>query len=114
MDCNSEEQILGQVKNAWVGFIESTSGITSMSPKYTEERVRMVRKIRSAVPENCFNKWTYENDNNDLFGRPKIDQAIDDVLLDMQKKYPDHPAVVDLIQNKPYWQDFVSLKEGRN
>ncbi|OGM28422.1 hypothetical protein A2962_04675 [Candidatus Woesebacteria bacterium RIFCSPLOWO2_01_FULL_39_61] len=114
IDCSSDEHILGQVKDAWVGFIESTSGITPSSLKYSEERSNMVRTIRSVVPENCYNQWTIIPDKNDLFERPKIDQVIDEVLYSMQIKHPAHPAVVDLIQSKAYWRDFVALKENKN
>lgn len=110
VDCNSEDQILGQIKDAWVKFVEETSNVSPSSPLYSQQRERMVKSIRSAIPMDCYNDLVILPDGKDPFRRSKMDQAVDEALFEMFQRFPEHSEVKELIRSKPYWSDYVETK----
>lgn len=112
VNCDSEELILWQIKGAWVKFVEETTNLQITSPYYSQQREKMVKAIRSAIPPDCYESLVVLPDNNDPFRRSKMDQAVDDVLFLMSDRFPQHSEVKELIRNKPYWSDFLEMKRG--
>ena len=111
VDCNSEEQILGQIKNAWLNFVKDTENIPPGSPLYTQERDKMAISIRSAIPPDCYNQFVILPASNDPFRRSKIDIAVDEALFEASSQFTNHAEVRELIRSKPYWTEFVKSKE---